>query len=230
MRSPFFISLSLLSVSTATPIVKRATSSSCPRYTLVNTRGTAEPQGESSGFQTMNSAITRQLSGGDIYNTVYAASFNQDSSAATTDIINKVTSTLQSDPDHCFILQGYSQGAAATVNALPRLTGDAFDAVKGLFLIGDPDHKSGLACNVDNNGGTTTRDVNGVSIAFSAGIPANWISKTLDVCIYVSNLLDQTETLRETESATLHMALVLTLSICSTRGTRRPKIWVPNLR
>lgn len=58
--------------------------------------------------------------------------------------------------------------------------------MKGVFLIGDPQHKAGLACNVDNNGGTTTRNVNGLSAFGAAGIPSNWISKTLDVCIYVS--------------------------------------------
>lgn len=88
----------------------------------------------------------------------------------------------------CFVLEGYSQGAAATVNALPKLTGSAFAAVKGVFLIGDPFHKSGLTCNVDNMGGTTTRNVNGIEEfgTGSASIPSNWISKTLDVCIKVS--------------------------------------------
>ena len=134
----------------------------------------------------MNSNVQRQLSGGKIYNTVYPAGFSQNSAAGTTDIVNKVTSTLRTSPNECFILEGYSQGAAATVDALPKLTGTAFTAVKGVFLIGDPDHKSGLTCNVDNNGGTTTRNVNGLSAFGSAGIPSNWISKTLDVCIYVS--------------------------------------------
>jgi len=59
--------------------------------------------------------------------------------------------------------------------------------VKGVFLIGNPDHKSGLACNVDNKGGTTTKNVNGISARASAGIPSNWVSKTQDVCIYVSS-------------------------------------------
>ena len=86
----------------------------------------------------------------------------------------------------CFILEGYSQGAAATVNALSQLTGASFTAVKGVFLIGDPQHKSGLACNVDQNGGTTTKNVNGLSAYGSSGIPSNWVSKTLDVCNYVS--------------------------------------------
>ena len=104
-------------------------------------------------------------------------------------IINHVRSGVASNPNACFILEGYSQGAAATVNALQSLTGTSFSAVKGVFLIGDPNHKPGLACNVDANGGTTTKNVAGLSAALSAGIPSNWVSKTLDVCAFVSTLL-----------------------------------------
>lgn len=79
----------------------------------------------------MNSQILSQRSGGQEYDTVYAADFSQNSAAGTQDIINQVNRQLATDPAHCFILEGYSQGAAATVAALPRLTGTAFDAVKG---------------------------------------------------------------------------------------------------
>jgi hypothetical protein len=192
---------SLLSLAIASPIAipdaeatpeeagieVRAVSATCPRYTIINTRGTGEPQGESSGFRTMNDRIQAQVSGGSIYNTVYAAGFTQNSAAGTTDIINRITDTLRTDPGHCFILQGYSQGAAATVNALPRLTGAAFNAVKGVFLIGNPIHKAGLTCNVDTNGGTTTRNVNGLSARYATGIPSTWIPKSLDVCNFVSD-------------------------------------------
>ncbi|KAF3001561.1 hypothetical protein E8E13_009844 [Curvularia kusanoi] len=140
----------------------------------------------------MNSHVTSTLSGGKIYNTVYAADYSQNSAAGTQDIINKITSTLRTSPQECFILEGYSQGAAATVNALPKLTGANFNAVKGVFLIGDPEHKAGLTCNVDNNGGTTTRNVNGLSAGFGGGIPSNWVSKTLDVCIYGDGVCDTT--------------------------------------
>jgi hypothetical protein len=177
----------LLALSSAAPVdeVKRAVSSSCPSYTIIDTRGTGEAQGPSSGFRTMNSRIQSALSGGKIYNTVYAAGNDQNSAAGTADIINKITSTLRTNPKECFILEGYSQGAQATVNALPSLTGAAFNAVKGVFLIGDPAHKAGLACNVDNNGGTTTKNVNGLSVDSDGTIPSNWVSKTRDVCIYV---------------------------------------------
>ena len=182
---PFF-ALPLSAVPIDNLLAERATSSTCPSYTIINTRGTGEAQGQSAGFRTMNSRITSQLTGGKIYNTVYPAGFDQNSAAGTQDIINKITSTLRTNPNECFLLEGYSQGAAATVNALPRITGANFNAVKGVFLIGDPEHKSGLACNVDNNGGTSTRNVNGLSAFGSPGVPSNWISKTLDVCIFVS--------------------------------------------
>lgn len=187
--STFLTVLPLLGASFAAPVneVKRAASASCPSYTIINTRGTGEAQGPSSGFRTMNSRVTAALSGGKIYNTVYPADFSQNSAAGTTDIVNKITSTLSTSPNECFILEGYSQGAQATVNAMSKLTGANFDAVKGVFLIGDPAHKSGLTCNVDNNNGTTTRNVNGLSAALGGGIPSNWVSKTLDVCIYVRN-------------------------------------------
>jgi hypothetical protein len=106
----------ILTVSSAAPLddVKRAISSSCPSYTIINTRGTGEPQGPSAGFRTVNSRVTSTLPGGTVYNTVYTADFSQNSAAGTEDIINKITSTLRSNPEECFILEGYSQGAAAT--------------------------------------------------------------------------------------------------------------------
>lgn len=161
--------------------------SACSSYTIIDTRGTGELQGPSAGFRTMNSQIQQQMSGGKVYNTMYPADFSQISTEGTNDIVDHVQSTLQSNPDECFILEGYSQGAAATTNALPKLTGASFDAVKGVFLIGNPEHRSGKACNVDTNGGDTTKNVNGLS-ATLGGIPDNWVSKTLDVCNYVRRL------------------------------------------
>jgi len=131
----------------------------------------------------MNKNIMSRLPGGTVYNTVYPAGENQDSSAGTTDIINHIKITLQSNPNECFILEGYSQGATATVNALVQLTSAEATAVKGVFLIGDPLHKAGLACNVDSNGGTTTRNDNGISqYAGSNSIPSGFVSRSLDVC------------------------------------------------
>ena len=192
--STFLALLPLLAGTSAAPVseAKRAASSSCPSYTIINTRGTGELQGESAGFRTMNAAVTRALSGGKIYNTVYLADASQNSALGTADIVNKVESTLRSSPDECFILEGYSQGAQATVNAMSKLTGASFDAVKGVFLIGDPAHKAGLECNVDNKGGSTTKNVSGLSAALGGGIPSSWVAKTMDVCIYGDGVCDTT--------------------------------------
>lgn len=182
----------LLPILTATayaaPVENLDKRAACSSYTIINTRGTGEVQGPSAGFRTMNQAIMSKVPGGEIYNTVYPAGFDQNSAAGTADIIRKVQGGLQSDPNHCFILEGYSQGAAATVNALSQLTGASFDAVKGVFLIGDPLHKPGLSCNVDNNGGTTTKNVSGLSASLpgAKSVPAEWQGKTKDVCIFVS--------------------------------------------
>ncbi|KAI5370240.1 Putative cutinase/acetylxylan esterase, alpha/Beta hydrolase [Septoria linicola] len=173
----------------AAPLEERAT---CSSYTIINTRGTGEPQGPSSGFRTMNTQITSQVSGSTIYNTVYAAGVSQNSAAGTRDIVNKITSTLRTSPNECFVLEGYSQGAAATTNAMTQLTGNAFTAVRAVVLLGNPNHKRGLACNVDSQGGTTTKNVNGLSAFGSAGVPSNWVSKTLDICAYGDGVCDTT--------------------------------------
>ncbi|CAO1623081.1 unnamed protein product [Sympodiomycopsis kandeliae] len=154
---------------------------SCSTYVIINTRGTGEIQGPSVGFRTMNSQIMSQIPGGSIYNTRYPADFSQNSAQGTSDIVNKVSSTLNQNPNTCFLLEGYSQGAAATVNALSKLNGNSFDAVKGVFLIGDPCRRAGLPPNVDPNGGTSTKNSNGLQSAL-CGIPQNWYTKTLDVC------------------------------------------------
>jgi hypothetical protein len=226
MLSQFVTFLALAGCATAAPS-QRATAK-CTSYTIINTRGTGEIQGPSAGFRTMNSQITSQVPGGKIYNTVYPAGYDQNSAQGTQDIIREVNSVLSSNPSECFILEGYSQGAAATVNALSQLTGSAGDAVKGVFLIGDPLHKSGLECNVDNNGGTTTKNVNGLEAFGGAGIPQGWVSRTLDVCIFVSShkpgsweLL--TNVNREMGFVIRRMGSVLMLNIWNIRMIQRPR-------
>lgn len=158
---------------------------------LINTRATGERQGASPVFTTMNSHILGQISNGQVYNTVYPASWDQQSEPGTQDIIKKIQSTLAMRPNECFILQGYSQGATATVAALSRLNGSAASAVKGVFLIGNPVHRAGLACNVDVFNGSTTLNVDGL-LARYPPIPAAWVGKTLDVCKYGDGVCDTT--------------------------------------
>ena len=186
--------LSLLQLGSAVPtypidsILKRQ-NTGCSAYTIINTRGTTEPQAESSGFKTMNKAIRAAVPGGETYNTVYPADSSQTSEVGTEDIIRYITTTLSTDPQHCFVLEGYSQGAKSTVQAMPSLTGANFDAVKAVCLIGNPYHKAGLACNVDLDGGDSTLNVDGKALTSDNATPDNWVSKTLDVCNKVCLLL-----------------------------------------
>ncbi|SJX62705.1 uncharacterized protein SRS1_21047 [Sporisorium reilianum f. sp. reilianum] len=183
----FMLPLAIAGWAQASPVAKRA---SCSSYVIIDTRGTGEFQGPSAGFRTMNSRILSSVSGGSEYDTIYPADFSQISTQGTQNIVAEVKNKLAQNPATCFILEGYSQGAAATVNALPQLTGSSFDAVKGVILIGNPDHKPGLACNVDNNGGKSTASASGISAAFSQGIPSSWVSKTLDICIFGDGVCD----------------------------------------
>lgn len=187
----FTITLAAASTVQAAVLPRQATQAArpCTRYTIIDTRGTGEPQGPSAGFRTMNRNIFAQVPGGTEYNTVYSAGISQDATRGTDNIVRHVQTTLATNPNECFLLEGYSQGAAATTKALPRLTGASFEAVRGVFLIGNPDHRAGLACNVDTHGGTSTKNVNGLEERLGH-IPDNWVSKTMDVCDYVSRLMN----------------------------------------
>ena len=179
------ITLAAASAVQGVALPRRSRQSACYHYTIIDTRGNGTPQGPYMGFRTMNANIQRQVPGGMTYNTVYPAGMDLNSAPGTDDIVRYIQDTLEDNPDECFILEGYSLGATATTNALPRLTGDSFHAVKGVFLIGNPEHRAGLQCNVDGTGGTSTKNSNGI-LSLRGGIPENWVAKTMDVCAHVS--------------------------------------------
>lgn len=159
---------------------------------LVNARGTGEAQGESSGFVVMNAFVTGNMTGGQIYNVDYPANVDQDSSAATAEIIRNVRLIADGSSNTtlppCVILQGYSQGASAVVDALQQLTDEAaMNVVRGVILLGDPRHKPGLLSNIDNDGLTSTRASPGAGNLLNlASLPDPYVDRTIDVCIYVS--------------------------------------------
>lgn len=107
------------------------------------------------------------------------------SAPGTDDIVRCIHDTIDDRPAEYYIWKGYSLGVTAATNALPKLTGDSFHAVKGVFLIGNPERRAGLTCSVDSTGGTTTRNSDGISSS-QGGIPDNWVSKIMDVCASVS--------------------------------------------
>ncbi|KIS69155.1 uncharacterized protein UMAG_02506 [Mycosarcoma maydis] len=183
----FTLLLAITAVAQALPLAKRA---GCSSYVLIDTRGTGEFQGPSLGFRIMNAKILSSVTGGSEYDTIYSADFSQISTIGTRNIVAKINTKLAQDPRTCFILEGYSQGAAATCNALPQITGSAFDAVKGVILFGNPEHRPNLACNIDNEGGNSTAQANGLMATISEGVPSNWVSKTLDFCILGDGVCD----------------------------------------
>ncbi|OAA38257.1 Cutinase [Beauveria brongniartii RCEF 3172] len=157
---------------------------------IINARGTSEAQGASVGFKTMNQKVLAEHAGGKVYDVVYAASWFQNSAPGTKDLINQVGEILAQNPSECLILEGYSQGATVVVDALRKLTGPAFDAVKGVFLIGNTRHERGLACNVDMQGGDKTKYTTGILFLTGLGIPTDWVLKTLDVCNVGDSICD----------------------------------------
>jgi hypothetical protein len=66
-----------------------------------------------------------------------------------------------------------------------------FAAVKGVFLIGNPQHLPGKQGNIDQNGSTSTGNATGISARVpGAGIPDDWDAsgKVLDVCFTVCDI------------------------------------------
>ncbi|KAI5208163.1 hypothetical protein E4T39_01460 [Aureobasidium subglaciale] len=190
----------------ANPIVKCST---CSDYIIVDIRGTGERQGPSKVFITMNKEIFAAVPGGlrasDSNGFLSRAISADKCGSMTSSTLPLLTKTLpwrlwttihkqlEVNPDMCFILEGCSQGAAAVVDALQQISGPSFDAVKGVFLIGNPLHKASLACNVDSAGGTSTRRVDGsggLGFEIRPGIPSPWVSKSLDVCARGDSVCD----------------------------------------
>ncbi|TKY88082.1 hypothetical protein EX895_003178 [Sporisorium graminicola] len=162
----------------------------CPSYLLIEARGTGEPQGPSLGFKTMNARILATVPNGTDYPVVYPADpFNQ-VDVGVRDIIREINARLADDPDTCFVLQGYSQGATVITETMNQLSGAPFDAVKAAILIGDTTHKPNLDCNVDGEGGNSTKAAIGVLSAFYKGVPDSWVSKTKDICIFGDGVCD----------------------------------------
>lgn len=131
-----------------------------------------------------------------------------------TQIGRYITSGLSSCPSQKYALLGYSQGAvllslvfdslltlikfgervgaAATTDYLKTVstTSAAGQAIKAVFVIGNPERLPGKQSNVDQTGGQLTATAIGLEGTLAnAGIPSSWDTsgKILDVC-YVVNI------------------------------------------
>ncbi|KJX96117.1 carbohydrate esterase family 5 protein [Zymoseptoria brevis] len=174
------------------PALGRRAEAGCSTYVIVNARGTSE-HGDSPSLVPMNQQILSAVPGGTIYDVNYPADPDQQTASGTADVVRFVTATLNSDPSTCFILDAFSQGSTVITDALPRLTGAAYEAVKFVYLLGNPEHNPNLPCNVDEKGGSSTAGASG-QIAEKGRVPSNWYSKTRDVCYTGDGVCDRSAT------------------------------------
>lgn len=161
----------------------------CHDYVLVSTRGTYEKQGPSIGFTGMINTTLATLPNGIEYDTVYPASTNLTGAfVGVTDVIRYINTGLASCPQQKYALLGYSQGATVTDISLHNFTSPsspAYNAIKGIVVIGNPGHVYGATANVDQNGTDATRNFTGPYTLNGAGeIPNVYYKddKVLDIC------------------------------------------------
>lgn len=158
----------------------------CNKYVLVDTRGTDEPQGPSSGFPGVVNQTLAAIPGGTVYNTVYPAA-DKTEALGGADIINYISNGLSQCPQQTYALLGYSQGATATAIAINHFNDTrtaAFKAIKAVFIIGNPAHKPNQRANLDQNGGKATYGAQGVLYSSVVHISDAWYATTklVDVC------------------------------------------------
>lgn len=190
-------------------------SSPCPSYTLVVARGTREAQGPSMSFIDVNARILAKVPGGVVYNVRYPADTNQNWGLGSQDVSSplivaitrsfdnekngimdyltsvpvplQIARKVEAGETACYLLFGWSQGAAAVVTAMSKLSHAATHSVKAVILYGDPLKYPGLPCNVDGKGGKSTAQTYGNMVPTGKGnfigIPAAWVPKTLDICL-----------------------------------------------
>lgn len=130
------------------------------------------------------------LPGGIEHDLVYPASQNPTIEASTlagaTNLTRYVSDALQSCPDQKLVILGYSQGAAVSIiSASKYLPGTpAYDAIKGILVVGNPGHKPYQTANIDQIGQKLTDSYFGASYSIGLRFPLAWYQseKLLDIC------------------------------------------------
>lgn len=166
----------------------------CKDYVIVSTRGTYEKQGASIAFKNMTFNTFAKVPHGSLYNTVYPAS-TEDGSVykGAAAIVDFIDNGIRTCPQQSYALLGYSQGASATNIALrnyTRIGSPGYQAIKAVFLVGNPEHKPYQAANYDEKGGKTTNGFIGSGYFSGARTPEIWYQNTrlLDLC-YIDDIV-----------------------------------------
>ena len=169
----------------AAPVIE--TRQDCSKYVLIDTRGTNEAQGPSVAFVGMRNQTLTTVPGGTAYNTVYPAGQDTEGLGGA-DIVRYINAGLIACPQQKYALLGYSQGAVAVAIALANYTtGSAgYNAIAAALVVGNPTKIANKDVDIDQNGGTTTKQYTGVytNDPNRAKIPENWYQsgKLLDIC------------------------------------------------
>jgi hypothetical protein len=98
-----------------------------------------------------------------------------------------------------------------------------FAAVKGVFLIGNPQRLPGKQSNTDQNGAGSTDNATGISARLrGAGIPADWDTsgKVMDVCFTVRTFCFEIHTIT-------HMNIPQGDGVCSGFTINAPHLAYP---
>lgn len=92
---------------------------------------------------------------------------------------------------------GYSQGAAAVVDALPKLPPADYKRVKAVVLFGNPLKWPGKDCIIDEKGQTSTRNTFGQKAHGRKDkyqlIYDKWEEKILDICYFNDGVCGHTD-------------------------------------
>lgn len=165
----------------------------CHNYVILSTRGTYERQGPSIGFGRMIAWTIGNLTGGAERDTVYPAEQNQTYYFGANDVVQYIDSAIESCPNQKYALLGYSQGASVTGAALHNYTNTdspGYKAIKAVLVIGNPYKIPNKDSDVNQDGGTSNRDIRGGlhnetgPDAYGNGIPDLFYAdgKLLDIC------------------------------------------------
>lgn len=158
----------------------------CSNYVLITIRGTTEPQGPSAEFVGMIASTLNAVPGGAEYDLVYPASWDFSSpGTGITNLLSFISTAVASCPQQKYALLGYSQGAMVAGFALANITpgSPAYNAIKGVLLVGNPGHKPNRIQDFDETGGRATQSYTGALNWAGAGIPDSWYAKPLlDIC------------------------------------------------
>ncbi|CAK1362760.1 unnamed protein product [Cercospora beticola] len=110
----------------------------CFDYRLLDARGTAEPQGVSSMFQSLIAQVLANRTGGYSQPVVYPADPDQNTTSGQGYLLRQLEAGVRACPRQKFVILGYSQGASLILEASTRFDQFISNAIAAIILVGNP--------------------------------------------------------------------------------------------